>query len=489
MPQKCISTCKQFSKDECNPPRCRYIDGSQRKYCRLSYKYKMLKPSCKITRKYKKNEVRPAAQNKIKEFLNRSGKILQMICSKSGECLAFGKKIDEINTLFKGFTGFEYTVDPVTPIGNISANGFVKELTYKRNGYQANAILKSSQHKSADNLVYEYIVGVKFINRIIKQYPCFVQTYGLYFYDTLDHWKDMQVNRPLSKAVLNHLLLQNQIDYPKTCTHSETASILIQHISSAKSIGNFLLVNNYTSVIQYDLIYMLFIIYQALSSISKTFTHYDLHSDNILLYEPEKGKYIKYIYHLKGGEIITFLSPYIPKIIDYGRSYFNNGNTNSTTIYNKICTTPQCGICGQDVGFGWFDPISEYFISSSKKNESHDLRICNIIRKELKNIYTVTKTKPTTIAFKELAHFVKKVKYGVGIKSRQGKEYGTIEDLTIDPTGKTVRNISDAYLQLKSVITNKKLISENTMRYIDPTKQIGILTIFENGSPMTYQSS
>ena len=73
---------------------------------------------------------------------------------------------------------------------------------------------------------------------------------------------------------------------------------------------------------------------------------------------PIKNKFIQYHYHYKDNTILTFNSPYIPKIIDYGRSYFDNGNVSSKSIYDKICNTAECDTCGSDYGFGWLDPES-----------------------------------------------------------------------------------------------------------------------------------
>lgn len=484
MPKRCVSTCKQFPKSECNPPRCRYIDGSQRKYCRISYKYKMNPGNCRVTRRYKKGEIRPAAKNKIRQFLNRSGRILSIVCSKSGECLAFGKRISEINSLFKGFVGFEYALDSIKEIGKPSVNGFNKQITYERNGYKANTILKSSQNPEADNLVYEYIVGTKFVNRMIRRFPCFLETYGLYFYKSPIYWRMMREHQPHWKNILDRLELQKSINYKKACEQSTYAAILIQHISASSVLDDFISGGYFNNVIQYDLIYVLFIIYQALSSLSKQFTHYDLHANNVLLYEPTPGKYIQYNYHLEGGEIISFRCRYIPKIIDYGRSFFDNGNTNGKGIYDKVCSTNACDYCGEDYGFAWLDPNSEYGICSSKKNESHDLRLLKIIHN---NLNSKMDDEPENDTYQSLYSILRKVKYGVGIDNSDEKQFGTRENTTLHPNGEVIANVTDAYSQLKRHILKKELIDENQAQYSDPSKQIGILHIYANGNPMVYE--
>jgi hypothetical protein len=108
-----------------------------------------------------------------------------------------------------------------------------------------------------------------------------------------------------------------------------------------------------------------------LMCLQNEFTHYDLHSDNILIYEPVIGKYIQYHYFVDGNEI-SFKSKYIVKIIDYGRCYFHDTDTNnSMNIHEKICNEKQCDPeCGEDYGYQWLqhnnglDPY-DYFINST----------------------------------------------------------------------------------------------------------------------------
>lgn len=487
MPHRCTSQCKQFPKDECNAPRCRYIDGSQRHYCRLSYKYKMLKPSCKVTRKYKKGEEKAVAEKKIQRFIGQSEKVVKTLCSNSGQCLAFGRKIAEINHFFKGFTGFEYVQGAVKALGQPSENGFVKEIVFDHNGYKSFAILKSSRTPNADNLVYEYLVGIKFINRILRQYPCFIETYGHYYYKDPSHWTRMQSTFPIYNTILQQLELQNTVDYSRACIEPHQIAILVQHISGAKSLFDILSKKDGLDVVQYDMLFILFIIYQALAGISKEFTHYDLHNGNVMLYEPVPGKYIQYHYHLtKENKTVSFKCPFIPKIIDYGRSFFDNGNINSKKIYERICKEPDCDNCGELYGFGWLEPSSSVFIRSSMKNESHDLRLLDIVKNSFSII--VKHAKPTAIAFKRLFSLLKKVKYGIGIKDKDQKEYGTKENLKIYSDGKSIYNVTGAYILLKDLCDSPAILVENETRYSNPSNQLGTLHIYDDGRSMVYDA-
>ena len=483
---KCFSNCRLFDKSECNPPRCKYVNGEKYTYCRLSHQYKMTKPTCNVTRRIKKGDAKENANKIITKFIKRSKKHLQFICSDSGVCIAFGKSTDEINRFFKGFTDFSYALSPIKQIGSVSANGFVKEISYKKDEYKADAILKSAQQSSSDNLVYEYVVGVKYVNRILKRFPCFLETYGLYFYQDETHWRLMSNSGPVHVSVLKRMELQNTIDYSRACEHSKHAAILIQHIKAAIPFSDFLEKTDHTHFMKYDMLYVLFIVYHALSSVSKSFTHYDLHDGNVLLYEPEKGKYIQYHYHHEDGTETIFYSPYIPKIIDYGRSFFDNGNSNGRKVYDKLCATTECDPnCGERYGLNWLDPTPYIQISSSMKNESHDLRLMNITKNRMKEIEDMHGMRPRDPTFVAMNRILNKVVYGIKV-ARDQKEYGTKENLTILP--KKIYNVKGAYLQLKIAISTPSVMRENHANYNPGANVIGVMHVYDDGRPMKYET-
>ena len=64
--RKCYSTCRKRVEDECGPPECKYINGSRRKYCRLSYAYKM-DENCIAQPKPVKNKPREAQTSRLKK--------------------------------------------------------------------------------------------------------------------------------------------------------------------------------------------------------------------------------------------------------------------------------------------------------------------------------------------------------------------------------------------------------------------------------------
>ena len=500
--------CKLLSQDQCLPPDCQYINGKTRKYCararknqtsiKAKTKTKTNKNKKEITNisplqiKVKSKTKRPgnlSAIRKIGKLVKSSSLFLNIVCKKSGACLAFGKMTSDLTNYFNGFTDFKYLSAPIIKIGGSSVNGFINEIEYERNGYKAHAILKTSREVNADNLAYEYVVGIKYINRIVKSFPCFVETYGLYFNKFADFieagkakeadyiaWSTSMMKGNLSLVKSQHLVqfltLQKEISWPRACKQSLYASILIQHIQNANTLQSKcteFFINN-------EILYIFFIVYQALSACRKSYTHYDLHYDNVLIYEPEPGKYIEYHYHHTDGTIITFQSPYIPKIIDYGRSFFDNGNVSGKTVYKKICKTTQCGIgCGKKYGLTWLGPPS-YGISSSRKNESHDLRLFIMINR-------IIERKTYTSIDAKIKKLINSVVYGVGIKNKDLKIFGTKEDLGSTP-GK-ILNVKDAYLTLKELVTSPECIQANHTLNSGKTK-LGDFHIYEDQKPMEF---
>lgn len=477
----CVSSCKSLEKDNCNLPRCKYISGNTRKYCKLSSNYKMDKTSCKVTRRIKKKDMKEYARKRIGNVIKSSKMFLNKICPDAGNCMAFGNNIDILTSYFKGFDDFNYATSPIKQIGAVSNNGFINEINYDRNGYTACAVLKSSQDDTADNLLYEYIVGTKYINRISKLFPCFVQTYGLFNFKDHNTWTKFRKNKTngniLNKSELSNIIKTNKIDYSNGCKSAQYISILIQHIKNASSIGELVDKKN-GDFIDNELLYMLFIIYHALSSLSKEFTHYDLHDFNVLLYKLPNNQYVEYRYNYKDGTTDSFFSSYIPKLIDYGRSFFDNGHLKSKDIFNRLCSTSDCKPnCGEHYGFGWLNPKPYLYISSSLKNESHDLRLLNTLRIKLKTMSHNSET------FKKLKSLLNNVVYGVGLGEKD-KNHGTIENLKI--VKKKIYNVTGAFEQLKDIIKDPKVIQENKNVYSTGVK-VGNLNIFDDGKPVKYE--
>jgi len=515
---KCFSECRGLKPNDCvvteDKDTCKMTNGSRYKYCRLSRKYVMNK-DCNITQKLKHNRsvkenspikentpIKPssptsqsktrkniAARKIIGKFMlataaQRRAHFLKTVCSDSGACIAFGTESKKIKDFFDGFTTFEHVDPPIKRIGVPSRNGFVNEIKYSRNEYTAYAILKSSVKPSADNLVYEYLVG-QYLNRQSLKFPCFLETYGLFYYNNSDQWSHVKNTEVITTNVLkNSLTYQPTVNYAVACQLSKLACILIQHLKNAETLANKMTnVLHKHNFIRNDLLNILYQVYMPLAFLQNEFTHYDLHCSNILIYEPIKNKYIHYHYHLSNGEIVDFKSQYIAKIIDYGRCYFDDDKTkiNSVKIVKEICFTNGCfPHCGYGAGFRTsareLKP-NNYYTSIMYPNQSHDLRALNIMKSYIKpgNIF----------AYKPLNDFIQKVVYGQGITGEK-VYYGTKPNTKSgSPKYLTINNVNDASNELKRLIKDPVVIQHNNNVY-DNKEKIGDLHIYTDERNMKF---
>jgi hypothetical protein len=322
---------------------------------------------------------------------------LNAVCSDSGECLAFGRETVEIQKIFDNFTDFRH-LKKVSNAGSESANGFVLNLHYETMNYRACALLKSSKTKISDNLYYEYLVGTKFINKVNQIFPCFTETYHLFKHRSVTSKNDLlkneiEVSEYSKRLKLNDCdtsLIKDSFEcLDRSCKDGVSFSILVQYISEPISVTSFLMNHANDKLFDGQLICILYQIYVCLSYIKNHFTHYDLHSGNVLLYKLPEGKFmnIKYIDE-RSGKCTTIKTNYIAKIIDYGRCYFGNlGNKElmtSKTIGDAVFKSSVCSKLGpSNVGFDNFEPATKenYYISSIVKNISHDLRLAYIASK------------------------------------------------------------------------------------------------------------
>ena len=384
----------------------------------------------------------------------RKSHYLKNICSDSGLCIAFGIENKKIKSFFNDFVMFDYAIPPIIQLGS-SNNGFINEILFQHRGYKAYAVLKSSTQKDADNLWFEYMVGLQ-VNNWSKYLPCFVETYGLFKYNN-----DVEYNRAkTTKNITDTHFLNDALqlvttqvsknpvyDYADICKNSKYYAILIQHIraSSFSDKKKQMRVQDIMSIMAQ--------VYIPLATLTDVFVHNDLHQDNVMLYEPFPGKYIHfYYYDTKNSVPLEFNSYYVAKIIDYGRSYISNG----AELKKKLCDTRECDPdCGYNYGFGWMNNTlssKNYYISSIKKNQSHDLRLLNSI-------------------------FPKLVKYGNGISKSSNKHYGT-KPMSTETTDGLISNVSGAKSYIKQYLTNTENITYFSGNDFPPAKKIGELHVY-----------
>jgi hypothetical protein len=285
------------------------------------------------------------------------------------------------------------------------------------------------------------------------------------------------LNKTKEDVIKHGLELHKDVDYKIACLNSKYVTILVQHLKDIKTI--YTMSNNSTFCKQ-ELLYALAQVYIPLSTLMNNFTHYDLHTSNVVLYEPVKDSYLEYHYHLVNGTVVTFKSKYIVKIIDYGRSYFNDTVTNRTskTIYDEIYKVRECTHNLVHSGLYYLSKLDPMTLTySQKKNASYDLRLLN-------NLKMSNKNKPFAIS-PELATMLNKVVFGVGIAEKKNQQFGTLENLASGLPGQ-INNLMDAATELISIIRLAASITNNNT-YYSTSPKIGDLHIYcDNTTPMRF---
>ena len=343
--------------------------------------------------------------------------VVKMECKNPDNCLALGPFGDTLKRYFNNFTDLSLINNArLKRLGAPSQNGFVIEVPFVKGGYTAFNALKCSSSEDSDNLFYEYYVGNEYINKQIHKLPCFVETYGCYYFgkpngyngiNSPDKWDNLR--RAARTKNFTNINLQSELTPYKfddtlltsisnSCVKNKIICIMIQHFDNARSLKDEY--NDNFDNIKYDLYNLLYQVYFGLvqlninpltKEINKTYTHYDLHTGNVLLYKPFVGnKYITMRYHV-GDLVYEFNTEYICKIIDYGRNYIKlpNGEDTNTFLTNPdygVCKISRCnsdyaGNCGADVGYeiiqgNAFDPAADFYnIMPNIPNMSHDMRL------------------------------------------------------------------------------------------------------------------
>ena len=216
---------------------------------------------------------------------------------------------------------------------------------------------------------------------------------------------------------------------------------------------------------------ILYILYFSLHALSDRFTHYDLHSGNVLLYRPSETGYINYVFHEHNpSRVVRFKSRFIPKIIDYGRSfYYLSAADNSEKLYEKLCTLPVCKPkCGDNVGFNWLNS-GHYDIKSRQKNESHDLRFLAGFKPDI--------TRVTYNASDTIKHFFTKVVYTNMFGAAENVNSGLLAN---------INNISDAFTALSDMVSAEQPALSDGLFPAAEYSSLGELHVYSDGRPMRF---
>jgi hypothetical protein len=444
-------------------------------YLNVSVMYMTLETLKKIRSKsLSKSAYRLSVKSKTKtRKYNKLTKYLKMICSDSGECFAIGSnEKNKIKKIFENYENFKFAYQFAKRVGQTSVNGFVYEISYSKNGYQSNSLLKSSVKVDSDNLYYEYLVGMSYINKMNNMFPCFTETYHILRNSSDKLKKEMMKNKVIAMSEIESeyefVTIDEKINIRDSCTKSDQLAILVQYLKNPSTINDYLDApeEDFTDT---ELGQLLYQIYGPLSALGSNFTHYDLHLGNVLFYKLKEKTYItmKYVYK---DQSLSFNTKYIAKIIDYGRTYFHaDMNNNSKTILKKVCDEPMCNdddeICGDEAGYQWMIPPSKEdiqsghfekngFICSSIPNISHDL----LFAKHLKNRVNGP-----------VNDILNKIHYT--------GQFGT-KELTSNSSSSKINNVLDMEVELRDYIQHDSEFKGRNQQLYDDDEYIGCLTIY-----------
>ena len=431
-----------------------------------------LKQSLNVVPKARKTMKKHSSfEKKIEDVDERLAKYLRKMCPDAGDCLGFGRELDRLYKLFDGYS-FDHVVFPIRLLAN-GANGFVNHLAYVKNGYVSYAILKNAKKPESDNLMYEAFVGLNYINKQTRYFPCFLETYAALKHIDYSVYMDMRDQYGVDgitdlsqqfKNVTKKLVIPpdyyGNMETRFACEMPVLNALLIEFIPRPISLFKYMSAWAKSDwMTHFELPVILFQIYAVLNSIKHEFTHYDLHYENVMLYEIPNGKHIIMKYHDESGDVISFPSRFIAKILDYGRSYCPQVDTYYKSICQH-CNKPTGRPCGYNEGHKWFMTGNEqsYYIGVLDTNISHDLRLGAMVRELLIQ----------RKAFKlPISGLLKQIKYG--------SKYGTREDSC--PTEDRICDVEDMYESLNAYVNNSVFESYYETEF-DPQHLEGTMNIY-----------
>jgi hypothetical protein len=380
----------------------------------------------------------------------RKGSFLKAICNESNgyNCVNIGVYSELLKEYFNNYSIFTSYPNEIQMIGKPSVNGFLFSIKYTKNEYNSYTAMKCNKSNNSDNLLYEYYVGIKFINKFVPIFPCFIETYDqLYLYtnktsyENIKSLSSIKTVQPFTNDMRNSFieLDKNDVDVlinplsemtNNSCKYGKDnkLAIMLQYYQNIQTFGSIIAdFYNIHNPDAHDIPNIMFQVYFVLNNMRDIYTHYDLHGNNVLVYKPfkDENKYILMTYHLNDGNKMVFPTNLIAKIIDYGRNYFNDVDRKISSkniienfcvkCENGSCINPDCYqhssnetidltenkpkihnnfYCGEESGvrLGEYNKQSGslHYLTPYKSNISHDLRLAKEIQHHIvQHGYTV----------------------------------------------------------------------------------------------------
>lgn len=405
--------------------------------------------------------------------------------------------------LLKEFGDFNLMdlVGDIKRIGAPSKNGFITDLRFRKDHDELGCVLKTTQSLSADNSYYEFLVGLC-INRFKERFPNFLFTFNYYQFerkipeDLKTNSLDMAVlmtTSPELKLSYNKIskdFVENKKTIEDGCINNNNASVLSEAIKDFITVSDF-----YDSFYfsQHELLNILLQVYHVLSSLSSEFTHYDLHSKNILLKVVPDGKYVEIRYEPErgyfGGEELVIKTRLVPIIIDYGRCYINCDSFETKLDFDKFrnnacengCNVeryrkPKCRAHNYGLYLkrneGGLPDIFRELINIEVNNNSQDNRFMYSVIEKL-----IKKSKESSDFKKIVKNFLKEIEEIFPLELWRRQEY-TVPETESD--GRNLNTVSDTNTWLKEYYLRNRFDTLDL-----PQHKYGTIAIKEN-KPWTF---
>ena len=272
--------------------------------------------------------------------------------------LKYNELLDKVNNEFSFINTHNISrKTPITHITNPSVHGSTYNITYEDvaglKGLEL--VLKVSNSQQSDNTYYEYYVG-NCINKFKTLFPNFVHTFCYVNIDSslnanlranpsYNDYDNFTANTNFMVYKDNELV---NIDNIKTgCTDNAISGLLIQSCGKINSV-DFFNDQGILSNIDKHFFDIQTQVYSMLVALGDSFTHYDLHAKNVMIYD--LGKPTQIIYYIGNAQQVDqrqkmiIHTQYMPVLIDYGTAHvkcLKNGIL-SKFFFDVACETKEC---------------------------------------------------------------------------------------------------------------------------------------------------
>ena len=273
----------------------------------------------------------------------------------------------DLNKLFKqSYSKFPEFLKFSSNFQKSGKQGLLGIIKYKKNDNKTKIVYKISQYMNY--LIEQENMVMQSLNRLRSFCPNFCKGYGM-------------LNVPISPAfrkVDNPFEIEDRYKIMSNV-------LMMEHIDPAKKLYKYLKNKDVSEDVVFSLIKQSLIAIQIAQNKNK-FTHYDLHSNNILVKKCEKNSCMLYILDNNNTFLIPTFGNY-PVIIDYGFSYVQDMQNNP--LYSALPHT--------DVGFmsDRFDPIADpklFLVTVSDELKKYrESKSSKLFRKIVRNIFNPLK--------------------------------------------------------------------------------------------------